>query len=163
MGLKQVLIPTYVVKAPGSDFAVRALTFAEISTIAKDFAPEAAMAFGKIVSRAKLRSAGSQQVTAEEVKDIIRGLLPAAPKLVGAVIALASDEYEPACVEIASKLPVGIQVEAIEQIFQMTFSSDAELKKLVESITRMLGSITASVQQMRLPLSELGIGASDAA
>lgn len=167
MSLKKVVIPTYTFEAPGNGepvkVSVRGITLNELTVIARDYAPDAAMAFGKIMQRAKLRKAGSPQVTTEEVKDVLKSLLPSAPKMAGAIIALAADEYEPATVEIASKLPIATQIVALEQIFNMTFQGDAELKKLLESITRMLGGLTSAVQQMRLPLSELGIGASDAA
>lgn len=160
MGLKQVTIATYTVKAPGSDFAVRAITFAEIAKLATHYAPAAAMVFGDIVKRAQDRKGkASANVTTDEVKEIIRAVIPAAPDIVGAVIAMAADEFDDDGVDIANKLPINIQVEALENIFSMTFTSDAELKKLLESITRMLGGVTASVRQMRLPLSELGIGA----
>lgn len=159
MGLKQVTLASYTAKALGTEIKVRAISFVEISRIAADFAPDAAMAFSKIVDRARNRHGKNPEITTDEIKDILRSLIPAAPRLVGAVIALASDEYDDEAVDIAQKLPPALQVELLENIFSMTFVSDAELKKLVESITRMLGGVANSVQQMRLPLSDLGIGA----
>ena len=82
------------------------------------------------------------------------------PDLVAAVIALAADDYEPDTIAVARKLNFQYQLEALEAIFHNTFQSEAELKKFMESIIRMLSGASGLVKQMRLPLSEAGFGAS---
>lgn len=152
MGLRDLQLPSTTVKTPGGDFAVRGLSFSDIVTVANTHGPAVAMVFAKVTN--------GEKIAEQEVRTILTSVAPQVPDLVAAVIALASDDYSPEAIDIARKLNFQYQIEALEAIFHNTFQSEAELKKFMESIIRMLGGATGLIQQMRLPLSELGFGVS---
>lgn len=129
---------------------VRGLAFEDFFEIARSHGPEASMLFAKIVNHEKIE--------ADEIMAIMKGLLPQCPKLVATVIALACDDASPEGLKVAGKLKPAVQLAALEAIFLLTIESEAELKKFMESILRMLAGTTKLVQQMRLPLSEAGFG-----
>jgi hypothetical protein len=156
MGLRDLQIPTETITVKGGSFTVRGLSFADLITLANAYGPEMALAFGRITA------ARETPLTEEDVKTIIRDLVPQFPALVGKAIALASDDTSAEAAEIASRLNFQQQTRALEAMFNLTFTSEAELKNFAESIIRMLTGAAGLMQQVRLQVSEGGFGDSDA-
>lgn len=154
MGLRDLSIKKTTIKTPGGEFAVRGLSLSDVITLANEHGPTLALLYGKLTDK---KSKMSQQ----DVKTIISGIIPQAPDLVAGLIAVAADEYDAEGCKMAKQLGFQYQVEALEAIFHNTFQSEAELKKFMEAVIRMISGATGSLNQMRLPLSELGFGASD--
>ena len=77
-----------------------------------------------------------------------------APQLVANLIQMmiVDDDLERETVdeEVAkiNMMTVGMQTELIEGIFANTFETDADIKKMVEAITRMLNKISTAVEQV---------------
>lgn len=155
MGLRDIQIPTETVEVPGGSFTVRGLSFADILTLANSHGPQMALLFGRLTDK-------KQKIDDTVVKDMIRQVIPQFPDLVGEAIALASDDYTPEAIDIAKRLNFQYQTAALEKMFALTFTSEAELKNFMESIVRMLTGASGLMRQVRLPLSEAGFGASAA-
>lgn len=153
MGLRDIQLPSTTITIPGGSFAVRGLSFSDIVTVANTHGPQVAMIFAKVTNGDKIAEG--------DVRTVLANVAPQVPDLVAAIIALAADDYTPETIEIARKLNFQHQLAALEAVFHNTFQSEAELKKFVESIIRMLTGATGLAQQMRLPLSDLGFGESD--
>jgi hypothetical protein len=150
--LEDLQLATVEIPTPGGSFSVRGLALADIVTISQNFGPQAAMLFSKIVNKEKILET--------DIRTIIMDLLPQAPDMLAMAIALSADA--PKMAPKVMKLQPQYQLAALEAIFQLTFESEAELKKFMESIIRMLVGATGLVEQMRLPLSEAGFGDLDA-
>jgi hypothetical protein len=142
--------PTTTIKTSGGDLTVRGLAFEDIWTLAVDHGPHATLLFNKVINQERFDMA--------ETRVIFQDLIPQMPSIVAATIALAVDEYTPEGMDVAKKLSPRVQLDAIEAILKLTIESEAELKKLVESVIRMLSGATGLITQMRLPLSEAGFG-----
>jgi hypothetical protein len=152
MGLRDLQLPTSTVSTPGGNFDVRGISFSDVMVVANTFGPQAAMVFAKLTN--------GQKVQVDDVKSVLANIAPQVPELVAGVIALAADDYSPEGIAMAGKLNFHVQLDALEKIFHNTFQSEAELKKFMESIIRMITGATGVLDQMRLPLSEAGFGAS---
>lgn len=152
MALRDLRLPTTTISTPGGSFAVRGISLSDVMTIANTHGPALAMVFGKLVN--------GDKVSVQDVRTLIASIAPQVPDLVAAIIASAADDYSEEGVKMAGKINFQYQVEALEAIFHNTFQSEAELKKFMESVIRMLGGATGLIQQMRLLPSELGFGES---
>lgn len=154
MGLRDIKIPRTTVKYAGTDLQLRGISFSDVMEVANTYGPQAAMVFGKLQSGQSLESA--------DVRAIIGSLAKEVPEMVAALIALATDEYTEDTVAIAMKIPFNVQIECLEAIFHRTFESEADVKKLVESLTRMAIGTSGVLKETQFPLPN-GIGDSDEA
>jgi hypothetical protein len=84
------------------------------------------------------------------------------PEVAAAVIALASDDYAPETVAVAKQLPFNTQVELVEAIFHETFHSEADVKKLIASLTKMITAASGALTEIGPQISLDGIGGLDA-
>lgn len=154
MGQLTALTPnTCVIQTKGGPLTLRGLAFEDFWSLATSHGPEASMLFSKVINKEKIEPG--------EVSTILGSVLPQSPKMVAKVIALAADEDTDDGRKVAARLEPRVQLEALEAIFALTIESEAELKKFMESILRMLAGGTILVKQMRLPLSEVGFGESE--
>lgn len=153
MGLRDIGIPRAEIEVGKSTFSVRGITLADITQAAVDYGPQMAILFGRLQNKENLAS--------ESVSRLVMRLGSEFPGLLAATIALAADDYSKETVKIAAAIPLPKQAEAIEEIFKLTFTSEAEVKKLIESIARMIVGVSGALIEMRASASELGIGESD--
>jgi hypothetical protein len=151
--LSDMTITTSVVKTPNGDFSVRGISFSDITLLVSSHGAEITLLFTKFTN--------GEALNERDVKTVLFSLMPQMPDLVAEAIALAADDYTPEAIANVRKIPFQYQFEALEKIYQNTFTTDAELEKFMESIIRMLAKATGLVQQMKLPISDLGFGASD--
>lgn len=138
----------------GQEFEVRGFGAPDLMTLTATHGAVLAMVFGKIQTE---RQPGAA-VTSDQVKSILRDVSGQFPDLAAAVIAIASESADEEGMAVARQLPLPVQVEALEAIFALTFTSEAEVKKLVESLTRM--AVAASGALTGVSLSPTGIGES---
>jgi hypothetical protein len=155
MGLRNIVIHREtVVVDENQTFDVRGISLFDIMQVIGDFGPQMSIAFGKITARDP-----GDELDAGTVKERIKDLAKEFPDLLAAVIALASDDYSTEAIKIAKQLPMIAQVSAIETIFGLTFRSEAEVGKLVESLIRAMASATGALNTTDLS-SLRGIGGS---
>lgn len=155
MGLRNIVIHRQTVQVDeGQSFEVRGISLFDIMRVLGDYGPQMALAFGKITAR----EPGTRLDNAE-VRERISALAKEFPDLLAAAIALASDDYSKDAMTIAKQLPMAAQIAAVEAIFALTFRSEAEVGKLVESLVRAMASTTEALNTTDLT-SLRGIGAS---
>lgn len=137
MGLRDFKIARTDISAGGTTLSVRGMSFDDVMHLADTYGPQMAVMFGRVQSGNTLDSA--------DVRTIIGNLAKEAPDMVAAAIALATDDYDEDTVEIARKLPFPVQLDVLDAMFQRTFASEAEVKKLIESVTRMIAGVSGAL------------------
>jgi hypothetical protein len=124
-------------KVPKADIAgltVRGLTFPDIVSLAKSHGDDLAAVLGRLDNKAV-------NMEKEAVKALLSDTLPRMPGLGAAIIATACDEPEQ--FQTALKLPLGIQIEAIAKIGELTFAVEGGAKQVFQTVMRVLGGTTA--------------------
>ncbi len=143
--LSDLRLPTKEVPV-GDDqhLTVRGLSFSDLSDIWHDHAPVLEKLYTKhIVEREEMPPADQ----------LAKSLIAEAPGVVARIIAHANDE--PESVEIVEKLPGIVQISALVEIAGLTFHSEAEVKKLLETVTQgamALSNLLGVVKDRDLPI-----------
>lgn len=155
MALKDYEVAQSTVDLPGGvSFTVRGISFYDLTVLLKDHSED--------MNRLFLKYTQSGELSPEEVQAAIPSALAESPRLVAATIALAADE--PDMQDKVLKLPFNVQLEAVEQIFINTFTTEAALKKLIELVTRVLLALSTTMSTLaptvRQTVSALGSGSS---
>jgi len=130
-GLQELQLPTKNIKVPNNPkgFDVRGLSLPDIIAIVHDYREDAVALFERFSND-------------EEVNgDILYKVIEMAPDLVALLINLASDGNK-TTLPIARKLPIQVQLDALESIAGLTFDAEGGPKKLVETVVRMMGGFT---------------------
>lgn len=151
MGLTNITIPERSITVGEGTITVRGISLSDLMTIVNVYGPQASMAFGKLQQTGSLES--------KDVRTLIGSLAKEFPDMVSAAMALAADSYDADTVELLKKIPFNKQLEVIEAIFEMTFPNEGEVKKLMESLTKMLTEASGALKGVQLP-SSIGTGAS---
>lgn len=154
MGLRDVVIKTKTIPAGDTTFEVRGISMTDVIIAASDYGPQLTLVFQKLKSG---------EIESDGIKEALMGLAREFPELLAALVCMASDEYDEAMVAKVQKFPPTVTLEALEAIFSLTFASEAEVKKFIESLTRMIaagsGALTTALGQP----SQIGTGDSVAA
>jgi hypothetical protein len=144
MGLRTLRLPSTEIKVPGGDsFAVRGLSLTDISILATKHGAALSMLFERYITRS------AEGLQPAEMVAVGKTILELAPEAAIEGIALAADE--PDAVDVVRKLPFPVQVEALEAMVAHTFASEAEIKKVVETVTRAALGTNRLVDSLRLP------------
>lgn len=152
MGLRNLVIRREAISLPdGQSFHVRGISLFDIMSVIGEFGPQMSLLFGRVTT------GGKSVASNDQVKALIADVAREFPEVLAAIIALASDDYSKEGMAIAKQLPMTTQIEAVEVIFGLTFQSEAEVGKLVESLTRMMVAVSGALTKA---LSPTGIGAS---
>lgn len=142
MGLRDYEIPALSVPITEKvSFDVRGISFEDISRLVQRHGPVCVMVYQQFVeSKVKFG------LRPEVLGQLLTMAMEKFPDAVSEMIALAADDVE----QIAKvrKLPVGVQIDAIYKIIGLTFTSEADVKKLVEIVTRMAVSVTANMKSL---------------
>lgn len=157
MGLRDIIIKrTTVEMADGQSFDVRGLAAMDVMALVHTHGKALALAFGKITAKGK-----GQPVNELLVREMLASVGSDFPEVLAAIIALASDAYDQQGIQTASQLNMLTQINAATAIFHLSFTSETEVKKLVESLA---GAVTMISASLTTPLPSLdGISASAAA
>tara|TARA_Y100000593_G_scaffold83521_2_gene157509 strand:- start:13687 stop:14169 length:483 start_codon:yes stop_codon:yes gene_type:complete len=137
-------------------FTVRAITTSDLLTVVAERGAELSMTFAKVYEEAQKRDG---PVTSATIRKLIMDAAGEFPDIAACIIASAADDYTPEGILNAKQLPFPVQTDAIEKIFHATFRSEAEVKKLMESLTRMVVATSGALVGMDLNLPT-GIGES---
>lgn len=151
MGLRDITIHTTTVEYRDQKIQVRGISGIDLMAAAQDYGPEIALIFGKV-------TAGEYE---GDIKKAMVSVVREIPEVAAAAIAMASDDYCPEAVAVAKKLPFNVQLELIEAIFNETFYSEADVKKLAESLTRMIAAASGVLTTIAPLPSPNGTGESD--
>jgi len=155
MGLRNITIPEVEVAFGDGGISVRGVSFSDLMVLVDTYGPQAAIVFQKV------QDGGTLQTS--DVKLLIGTLAKEFPAMVTAVIALAADVYETEGLETVGKLPFNVQIELVEAVFGLTFTGESDIKKLMESLTKMMVEVSGALKEVQAPLSQTGIGAFAAA
>ena len=130
---------TREIEVPGfSPLRLRGLSLSDVSFLVRIHRADLDTMFAKM--QAKSESDGPPEMG---MVHLVTVLFETAPMLASAVIALAADE--PNEIEVVNRLPVSVQIEAIEAVGELTFAGEGGSKKVVEAVTRMIGGVRSLV------------------
>lgn len=142
-----------VVIRPGASFRVGAISFEDISKIVAKHGPVAALIYQRFT---ETQTSG---LSPETVGNFVGSVVNEFPEAVAYMIATATGEPDVDAVQkVVNRLPVGVQLEAIEKIMSLTFVGEAEVKKLVETVTRMFMGVTGVVTNLTTVQTPSGRG-----
>lgn len=158
MSLKDLELPVAQVQVSDTvSFTVRGLSLADISVLLNSNGKELGMIFNKVRDELQGRADG---ITANDVQYFAKMLFDKAPDLVAKAIALAADD--PGESEKIKRLRFTVQIIAIQEVLRLTFTTEAELKKLVEIVIQWLGKINSEAERITSSLPSLvGSGESE--
>lgn len=140
--LSEIIIRREKVYLDDEDFIeVRGLSLADLSELFSRHTSAVTQGFDQIVKN----HVPGQPVDLNRIEGVIYDTLEAAPSLVGDIISTAMDEPESAA--MATKLPGGIQVQALKEIAQLSITSEAELKKVLGALTTAIRTLVALIQE----------------
>jgi hypothetical protein len=145
VALRDIKIRKTEIATPDGAFAVRGLSYADISTLASRFKDTAEQAFKTLTQTPGTGDGG--ELTVGDVTPVATILLKDAPALAAAIIATAADE--PDMEEVVMKLPFTLQTEALEAVGKHTFETEGSLKKAVETVIGLLQSGTRAIESLR--------------
>lgn len=152
MGLRDVQIPTESVSVGNTTITVRGVGVADLSLLLQDYGPKVAAAFAHIQNAA-------ENTPEADVQQLAMGAFREFPDLAAGLIALAADDYTPETVKIAGRLTLPTQVELLEKVFTLSFRSEGDVEKLVETLTRVANNLSGSRILIRGSLSGIGVSA----
>lgn len=141
MSLSAIPLLTKTVEYNGHQITVRGVGVADIAKVIPNFGPEISLIFGQVLD-ARNPSPGSDPAT---VATVLRSIVVRAPELVAEVIALVCDDH-PRGIEVAKRLPIGVQVAILEAAFDCTFTSETEMEKLWGVAVRALLALAEMIQ-----------------
>lgn len=143
MGLKELKFPEATIKTPGGDITVRGLSLRDITELVRRHKAAFEGLFNDVTSgKADLDSLTNGDT-------LIAMLAQTAPELAAEVIAAgAGDGGDLEAIEVAKSLPFPTQVELLEQIGLLTFAMEGGLKKVVETVTRVMQSSTNALESV---------------
>lgn len=138
MGLKHITFAESVVEFPGGDITVRGLNLADILTIIQNHRAPLDALFKAIGEKAKLpKGTPGSEFELDELGIQLMPLISQAPDAAAQIIACAADEPGPDGLRIAKRLPLPVQVDALEKILALTFQTIGGPKKLLETVIRL--------------------------
>lgn len=133
MGLKELKFPEATVKTPGGDITVRGLSLRDFIFLVSRHRAQFEELFAKVMAPGFDPN--------KEADAILQSLAASAPLLIAEVIAVGAGESGDAeAIVVASKIPFPVQVDALEKIGLLTFESEGGLKKVVETVVRIIQS-----------------------
>ena len=142
--LSDIRLPTAEIPVGGDQsLTVRGLSFSDLSDIWRDNADVLDKLYREhIVEREEMPPAD----------ELAKAVLAEAPRIVALIVAHANDEPEQS--DVVSKLPGVTQIGALVEVARLTFHSEAEIKKLMETVTQgatTLNRLFGGIRDAALP------------
>jgi hypothetical protein len=128
MGLKDLVIPSETIKVPGGELAVRGLGLDSVVFLMRTHGAS----LQDVYARARAGELDPEAIAAS--------LFEESAVLAACIIACGCGEPEE--FEKAMDLPAPTQIELLEAIGRMTFALEGGAKKFLETLERMMGSLT---------------------
>lgn len=142
MALKDYAIRTHTISIDKkTDFTVRGISFEDVTRLVNKHGPVAAMAYAKFTA-----AKTEHDLRPEVVGLLLNEVLTQFPEALAEMIAIAADEPDSA--GTVARLPVGVQLDAVEKIIDLTFTGESDIKKLVEIVTRMALRVQGGVESL---------------
>lgn len=143
MGLRDLIIPTERVEVADSYFTVRGLSPNDALGLYYRHRGQLSAMFEQFSARAKAE-------VAVDVTEFGASLVGGAPQIMAEIIALASNsdprgEDWDGDVGVALTLSAGVQMDALEKIGRLTFTSEMPPKKFFGLVLAMAQSATAAM------------------
>jgi hypothetical protein len=156
MGLRDFEVRREEIGLPNGDkFAVRGLGFNDVTRLMALYGPTLTILFNKFLGDVRLKS-----LTPEAMAFVINEVLKEAPEIAFKIIALGADEDGTKGESNIPLIGVVAQAEALSRIIELTLISEAEVKKLVEVVTKAFTG-TAVVVEGLSSLRKGGSGESE--
>ncbi len=136
---------TEIVELPGGgSFAVRGLSLEDFTVLLRAHYEPISTLFDRYVAESAAEAVDQKETGGVmglgDVRGVVLEALEHAPGLIGDVIARAAGETENP--HRARLLPMGVQIDAIEKVIRLTLDAEGGLEKLVETVSRLAGSLT---------------------
>lgn len=141
MSLKDLKPLEAEVKTSGGSFSVRGLSLEDIASLVTRHRAAAEAMFQQF--------SGQPDQALNDARAIGVGLLQVAPAAVAEIIAIASGDADEEGVAIAKRLPIDVQLAALEKIGEMTFATEGGLKNALSAVVRMLSNSTEALKSLR--------------
>lgn len=133
MALKDFAIRKDQVSFQGGVLEVRGLALIDIAVLIRDHLDELNRLF------AMYDNEDTRATAITEAANFAINLVKESPVIVAKMIALACDE--PESLEVAERLPLPVQVEAMRKIIEMTFEEAGGAKKFLDSLVALMGGM----------------------
>lgn len=145
MSLKKLKVAqAEIVKTSGGELPVRGLSLSDITLLVERHRLVVEDMFAKYKS-------GTAKVEDFDEQSFAAVLLKEAPGLVAEVICVASDsELDEESINIAKKLSLPEQIEAIHKIGSATFKSEQDLGNVVSVVIQMFNGATKALTNLRV-------------
>lgn len=136
MGLGTFTPATAKVALPGGgEFVVRGLSLEDFTVLLRTHYATLEHLFDRYLSEAALekvdQDAADGLLGLGDMRGVVLEAVSQAPALIGDVIARAADETENP--HRARLLPVGVQIDAIQKVVELTLTAEGGLEKLFET------------------------------
>lgn len=154
MGLRDLKLPTETIQLPGGEFTVRGLSLSDISNLLR--------LHGEALEGVYLESIVNSDDDPEafNMAALARTVMQAAPMAIAQAIAQAADEPDTA--DMVARLPIPVQMDAIEKVLALTFHTEDDVKNVVGAVLRGSGAVQRLLAGLNTP-SANGSGNSVAA
>lgn len=144
MKLSDLRLPEETVQLPGGEsFAVRGVSLQDTIALVRHHGPALSNLFNQITS--------GKDVRIDAMLSVATTLLEQAPEMVAELIALASGESTPEAVAGAARLPLPVQLDALEKIGKLTFFAEGGLGKFAETVIRVMQGTSGAINELQLP------------
>lgn len=141
MALSNIVVPSREVYLENADcFTVRGLCFEDTAILLQEHGGELNGMFQSYISD------GGVDLDRIDMADLAPKMVKTAPKIVAKVIALAADE--PNQDKVVRNLPFPVQVEALQHVGELTFTSPGSAKKTLETIINMMQATGSVVSDL---------------
>jgi|HigsolmetaAR201D_1030396.scaffolds.fasta_scaffold06733_7 hypothetical protein len=145
MGLKDLKLAREEVKMAGGSFAVRGLSFVDITALVRSYGAEIRAFYDHYAAQAVSGELDDSTLASAGVT-----LLEMAPNIAAAIIAHAADEPDDEGIQTARQLPLSAQIDALEKIARLTFEAEGGPKKVLEAVISAFRGTTEVVGSLRV-------------
>jgi hypothetical protein len=151
--LKNVVIVRAPIHVTEEDyFEVRGVSLADLTRLFRRHTEVITKLFNDFMGKK-----GEGKFSSEMLVEFIQEAAMDFPVLIAEIIALAADENNDEGVDMASNLRATVQIEALLKVMELSITTEAELKKATEILTKAARQITSLVLGVRAQVeSDLG-------
>lgn len=134
---------------PGGSFTVRAISLPDVALLIDIHEHVISSLVEKVQNRKEIwENADNEEAIRDIVVDLATELIRESPILVANLIAICADEQ--GAMNAASRLPITIQVDALNKIAKLTFTDMASVKKLAADVMSMVRGILPTANPRRM-------------
>lgn len=138
----------------GKSFEIRGLNASDIMAVVRTHTP----VLMKLYSDFKAQHTPGKPFTLDVVRGMLEQTLREADDLVYILIASAADQPDKA--DVVRRLPMRVQLEAMEKTVFLSIQTEAELKKLQEVVLRIVAGVTSAMELSATAISSISGGTS---